>query len=289
MLQTVEASRFFRVALLIDQLSRSLELERIGVRARQDAIAELEALCALLTPANDPGLVLRRALLRLKAGLEQPVTLRRARPVDQMRNRRLARSLRRIAALVAAVAAATLPLAAAAAVREDPGPTRPLFVNVGDAITHPVTGAVLTVTAVVPNGVIATGDLFILTTTAVGTILPDPANPSVNVEITSVVVNAGTGLVERVNYAGGFLNVVTPIETNPGGVGGPVTLPPGVDDENTVTFLRRGSGGSGGRDGALFVSARSGGNGGAGAAINETVEADRLCQSARYHRRQHRR
>ncbi len=41
--------------------------------------------------------------------------------------------------------------------------------SVGDPVTNPVTGVVLTVTDVVPNGVIATGNIFILTVTAPGT------------------------------------------------------------------------------------------------------------------------
>ena len=56
---------------------------------------------------------------------------------------------------------------------------------VGDPIINPVTGAVLAVTAVVPNGVLATGNVFILTSTAVGTVLPDPTNPAATVTIAS--------------------------------------------------------------------------------------------------------
>ena len=135
--------------------------------------------------------------------------------------------------------------------------------SVGDPITNPVTGDVLTVTDVVPNGVLATGNVFILTTTMVGAVLPDPDDPDLTVTIDSVSLNPVTHLIESVTFTDArVLNVVTPITTATSApAGGTITLPAGAGDSGQVSDVRRGDGGGGGRDGALFVSARGGGNG----------------------------
>ena len=144
---------------------------------------------------------------------------------------------------------------------------------IGDPITNPTTGAVLTVTDIVPNGVIATGDVFILTSTTVGAILPDPANPALTVEIASVVTNVGTGLIERVVFTDArTLDVVAPLSTAPSAPpGGSLVLAAGAGDSNQFSDIRRASGGGGGRDGALFVSANPGGPGGPGANFGVTI------------------
>jgi len=147
--------------------------------------------------------------------------------------------------------------------------------SVGDPVTNPVTGVVLTVTDVVPNGVIATGNIFILTATAPGTILPDPANPALTVEVASVTLNVGTGLVEQVTFTDTrTLDVIAPLSTAPAAPpGGNLVLPGGVGDSNQFSDIRRANGGGGGRDGALFVSARGGGNGSTGPTFGVIVGA----------------
>jgi hypothetical protein len=90
---------------------------------------------------------LRAALQRLGARMAQASETRRPRVGDTIRNRRLARNLRRIAALVA-VGAAFWPMAAAAATDVPPAGAPvtapviggPLSIAVGDTIVHPVTG-----------------------------------------------------------------------------------------------------------------------------------------------------
>ena len=144
------------------------------------------------------------------------------------------------------------------------GPAEAL--NVGDTLTHPTTGATLTVLEVFSNGVITTGDLFILTSTTVGDTFTDPDDPNATVEVASVVTNSTTGEVESVTFTDGRVySVVTSLSAGDSGdTGVSTTIASGSGDVNFVSDVRRGSGGSGGRDGALFVSARSGGNGGTG-------------------------
>ena len=150
---------------------------------------------------------------------------------------------------------------------------------VGDPIVNPVTGAVLAVTAVVPNGVLATGNVFILTSTAVGTVLPDPTNPAATVTIASRVINATTHLVESVTFVGGrTLSVLVPVTApSPGVVGTTpvITLAAGAGDANNLAFISPGRTGDGGHDGALFVSPASGDPGAPGPSVIETVAASR--------------
>ena len=117
--------------------------------------------------------------------------------------------------------------------------------SVGDPITNPVTGDVLTVTDVVPNGVLATGNVFILTTTMVGAVLPDPDDPDLTVTIDSVSLNPVTHLIESVTFTDArVLNVVTPITTATSApAGGTITLPAGAGDSGQVSDVRRGDGG----------------------------------------------
>ena len=275
--RSARANRLARVALLVDQLAGNLEPERIPARSRQASIAELDSLCELLAghPDDIDGL-LRASLQRLCARMALASETRRPRVGDTIRNRRLARNLRRIAALVAA-GAAFWPMAAAAATDVPPvsAPVivSPLSIAVGDTIVHPVTGLNVTVTAVVPNGVIVTGDQFILTTITVGAHLPSPANPAVTSAIASQTTVSGR--VVSVTLANGeVVNTVTTLSTNPGGgPAGPLPVPTGAGDNNAYTDVRQAAGGSGGRDGALFVSANSGGAGSRGADITVDVTA----------------
>jgi len=166
------------------------------------------------------------------------------------------------------------PLAAAVLVSSLLAVTAPAEAyNVGDPIVHPTSGVVLTVLEVLPDGVITTGNLFILTTTSVGAVITDPTNPALSIEISSVNTNALTGQVESiVTTSGRTISVITPISTAPSApAGGTITIPAGAGDVNYFHDVRRGDGGGGGRDGALFVSARSGGNGDPGPNFSTSV------------------
>ncbi|MBR9824543.1 MAG: hypothetical protein GYB36_01925 [Alphaproteobacteria bacterium] len=147
--------------------------------------------------------------------------------------------------------------------------------NVGDTLTHPTTGATLTVLEVLSNGVITNGNLFILTTTTVGATFTDPDDPNATVEIASVTTNSTTSEIESVTFTDGrVFNVVTTLSAGASApAGGTITLPSAAGDANVFTDIRRGNGGSGGRDGALFVSARSGGDGATGPSFTTTVAA----------------
>ena len=277
MARSVRANRFARVAGLVDQLSAHLEPERIPARSRQASIAELSSLCDLLADhSDDIDGVLYAALQRLSTRMADVSESLRPRVGDAVRNRRLARNLRRIAAIVAA-GAAFWPMAAAAAtdvpVGAPPVIVSPLGVAVGDTVVHPVTGLNVTVTAVVANGVIVTGDQFILTTITVGAVLPSPTNPSVSSAIATQTIVSGR--VTAVTLANGeVVSTVTALSTNPGGgPAGPLPVPTGVGDNNPYTDVRQAEGGGGGRDGALFVSANRGGDGHRGDDITVTVGA----------------
>ena len=275
-MRSLRANRFTRLAVLVDQLTAGLEPERIPAKSRQASITELESLWALLDghPADAEG-ALAAALWGLRTRLAEANETRRPRAADAMRNRRLARNLRRIAAIVAA-GAAFWPLAAAAATdvpADAPVISLPLGVAVGDTVVHPVTGANVTVTAVVANGVIVTGDQFILTTLTVGAVLPSPTTAGVSSAIASQTVVSGR--VTAVTLENGeVVSTVTALSSAPGGgAGGPLPLPAGAGDSNAYAYVQQGNGGGGGRDGALFVSANSGGDGARGDDITRTVDA----------------
>ena len=275
-MRSLRANRFTRLAVLVGQLTAGLEPERIPAKSRQASITELESLWALLDghPADAEG-ALAAALWGLRTRLVEAGETRRPRAADAMRNRRLARNLRRIAAIVAA-GAAFWPMAAAAAAdvpADAPVISLPLGVAVGDTVVHPDTGLNVTVTAVVANGVIVTGDQFILTTIAVGAVLPSPTNPSVSSAIATQTIVSGR--VTAVTLANGeVVPAVTSLSTNPGGgPAGPLPVPTGAGDNNPYTDVRQAAGGGGGRDGALFVSANGGGDGTRGDDITVTVGA----------------
>jgi len=145
--------------------------------------------------------------------------------------------------------------------------------SVGDTIIHPTTGATLTITEVLPDGVITTGGLFILTTTTVGATIADPSNPGLTVEIASVVVDPVTMEISSIETTTGrTISVITVLSVAPSApAGGSITIPVGAGDSNYFQDIRRGDGGGGGRDGALFVSARSGGSGDPGPNFSTSV------------------
>lgn len=148
---------------------------------------------------------------------------------------------------------------------------------VGGTVVHPTTGIILVIAEVLPYGVLTTDNTFILTTTAVGETLPDPADPTLTVKIKSVTTSVTTGLVERVEFEDGrTLDVASDLSAlvgAPGSPAGPVVVPSTPADINDIVDVRRGSNGGGGRTGALFVSATSGGNGGTGPSFSVTVPA----------------
>jgi hypothetical protein len=269
----MRANRFSRLAGLVEQLATGLEPDRIPAKSRQASIVELDSLWALLDGhPDDADGALAAALWGLRTRLAEADGTRRPRVADAARNRRLARHLRRIAAIVAA-GAALWPMAAAAAAPAPVLPAMMMFQAVGDTVVHPITGANVTVVAVVPNGVIVTGDLFILTNTVVGAVLPSPTQAGVTSAIASQTVVSGR--VVSVTLANGeVLSTVTALSSAPGGgAGGGLPLPAGVGDVNAYSDVRQASGGGGGRTGALFVSAGNGGAGARGADITVTVPA----------------
>jgi hypothetical protein len=149
---------------------------------------------------------------------------------------------------------------------------------VGGTIINPVTGATLTIIEVYDNGVLATGGVLILTTTSVGSTLPNPnidaTYPDATVEIASVVLDPTTGLAVSVTFVDGrVVSVVTQSTISPVGVPTPVNLPVGAGDIGFQSDIRASTGGSGGRSGALFVSAGNGGQGSPGADFTFTVDA----------------
>jgi hypothetical protein len=285
-------SRYNRVAGLVDLLGSRLPEAGLTPAQCRAAVGEINLMVAVLerSSARDAD-ALAAALARLG---DQCLLLSRKRgpsqPVDLASNRRLMRSLKRVGLIVAGLAVLGAPVAAAAqtpapttAPSAAPAPTTPISVVVGDFIIHPVTGSAVRVTSVEADGVIVQGDLFILTTTSVGssfvdpTFVPDPADPDAappTVTIASVSLNATTALVERVTFTNGdSFDVVTPVVVSSasGGAGGDtITLPAGPNDSGNRSVIERGDGGSGGRDGALFVSARGGGAGDRGPTLNET-------------------
>ncbi|WP_269514563.1 autotransporter outer membrane beta-barrel domain-containing protein [Brevundimonas subvibrioides] len=285
MIKQSNEPKLVRVAGLIDQLAARIDRAPPASASCRAAVAELDRLCAMLSGSGGEDVeTIVRALGELRERLLKLSRSRHRKHVDLRAGPRLARSLRRIALIVVGMSALAVPMVAAARVV-----TPPLLqssLQIGDTVIHPVTGMPMVVVSIEDNGVIVDGDLFILTTTGIGSSIPDPAfvpdpahpdAPVPLVTIASTTVNATTNLVERVTFTDSrTLDVVTTLSLTDasGGAGGDtLTLPAGTDDLNSRTFVQRGSGGRGGRDGALFVSARAGGNGGTGPTINETVGA----------------
>ncbi|HYD28092.1 autotransporter outer membrane beta-barrel domain-containing protein [Brevundimonas sp.] len=273
-------SRLVRVAGLVGQLAATLEASRLP-RAQADAVCrQLDELTALLDSRRDPeSRVLAEALSGLRrtvSGVEKRARERRA---DAVVNRRLQRTLRRIALIVTAGAAMAAPMAAAArpvmapapvaAVGEPDGPLAVITpIPVGGSVLNPLTNTNETVVEVLGFGVVRTNlNNVILLAQAVGDVFPNPAGG--NYTVTGVTLDGDGHVVslavkDAANVAS-TLATVSSITTAPGGpAGGNFTLPAGAGDINAFSDIRRGDGGDGGRDGALFVSANSGEAGDAG-------------------------
>ncbi|MBB4082090.1 hypothetical protein GGR12_000929 [Brevundimonas lenta] len=305
---TREASRFVRAAALVHQLAASTEASRLP-KAQADAVCEqIDELVTLLDRRRDSDArTLADALLTLRVALTSVGKRARERRADVANNRKLGRTLRRIAMIIAAVGAVASPMAAAAADRSDDssfndapvtsafkssllsgtalsplasptaglpdGPQAMLPVPaVGGTIFNPVTNANETVVEILnPTAVRTNLNNVILLANTVGDVIPNPAGG--NFTVTAVNLD-GDGHVVSLNVinaasVASTLARVSAITTAPGApAGGPLTLPAGAGDLGYVHDIRRGNGGGGGRDGALFVSANSGGDGQAGPTFN---------------------
>lgn len=147
--------------------------------------------------------------------------------------------------------------------------------TVGGTITDPTTGTVLVIAEVFPEGVLTTGDIFILTVTTVGATMTDPDDITKTVEIKAVTTDATTGLVTQVEFTDGRIQaVVVDMSANAGTgstAGGSITLGAPAGNSNNEEFIEQGDRGGNGRTGALWVSAGNGKTGGTGPTINETV------------------
>jgi hypothetical protein len=277
--KTVRSLDAARVA--VDHLIEGLQERRLSRAERDAARAQVADLLAALGQRDGVSAqALRESLGRLDAALSATAERKGGKTVEPLVRKRLTKTLAQIGGLVAAGVVLSAPLAAAAQTAEFAPIVAdlPLGVAVGDTVINPVTGVGLTVLEVFPNGVLATGNIFILTSTAAGSVFPDPANPAVNVTVASNVLNPGTGLPVTVVFTDGRLyNVVQSLTTAPGGgPGGVVTtppFPPASGDSNYIYVYRTADGGSGGSDGALFVPASSGGAGDTGETISLTVAA----------------
>ena len=129
---------------------------------------------------------------------------------------------------------------------------------VGGPIINPLTGAVLNILEIYTHGVLATGNVLILTSVTVGDILPSPevttALPDPTVEIASVVLSPTTHLPISVVFVDGrTADVVTPVVLAPMGTSTDVNLSVGINDLNNQADIRARPGAAGGRAGALFV------------------------------------
>jgi hypothetical protein len=147
---------------------------------------------------------------------------------------------------------------------------------VGGPIINPLTGAVLNILEIYTHGVLATGNVLILTSVTVGDILPSPevttALPDPTVEIASVVLSPTTHLPISVVFVDGrTADVVTPVVLAPMGTSTDVNLSVGINDLNNQADIRARPGAAGGRAGALFVSSGNGDQGAVGESFTFTV------------------
>jgi hypothetical protein len=271
--RTLDAAR-----VATDRLIESLAERRLSKAEREAARSQIGELMTALARRDDASaLDLRDSLGRLDAALSATGERKGGKSVDPLVRKRLAKTLSQIGGLVGAGVVLSASFAAAAQTPEAAPiiAELPQGVAVGDIVINPVTGTPLTVLEVYPNGVLATGNLFILTSTAVGSVFPDPDNPAVNVTVASVVTSPATTQIVQVVFTDARVyDVVQSLTTAAGGgPGGVVSLPPGAGDINSIYDYRTAPGGSGGRTGALFVPATSGGAGQTGETISLTVPA----------------
>ncbi|HYC98208.1 autotransporter outer membrane beta-barrel domain-containing protein [Brevundimonas sp.] len=283
-------SKFVRVAGLVEQLSATVEASRLK-KAQADAlIAQIDEMVAVLDARRGDGdaRVLADALLTLRHSLAEVGKRGRERRVDAAAGRRLGRNLRRIALLLTAGAALAAPMAAAAGAPDPVSPsaaaglpTGPqaviVPVPVGGTILNPVTNANETVVEVLGPAAVRTNlNNVILLAQTVGDIFPNPAGG--NWTVTAVTTD-GDGhvvsiTVKDASNVSSSLTRVSAITTAPSAPpGGSIVLPAAAGDIGYQHDIRRGDGGGGGSDGALFVSAGSGGAGQAGPNFDVTAGA----------------
>ncbi|MGY6531801.1 hypothetical protein [Glycocaulis sp.] len=148
---------------------------------------------------------------------------------------------------------------------------------VGDPVLNPVTNANEIIAEILPEGVITDQGNFILLITTVGAEFTDPEDPGEIVKIESVNTDPDNGNVVSVVLEDG--RVLPVVQDISGLLGDPpdpaanLDLTPGAGNTNIFSRIGRGSGGSNGRTGALFVPATSGGNGATGPTQNYTIPA----------------
>jgi hypothetical protein len=142
-------------------------------------------------------------------------------------------------------------------------------------VVNPLTGETLTIAETFPEGVLTTNNLFILTTTTIGGSLPKPSDPSTTVTITAVTTDSNGKVTSVTLSDGSNLDVVQDLSSTIGAPGAPAQTYPIIASDptgntNYKSDIRQGDGGSSGRDGALFVSARSGDDGDTGPSFSVT-------------------
>ncbi|KQW78785.1 autotransporter outer membrane beta-barrel domain-containing protein [Brevundimonas sp. Root1279] len=272
-------SKFVRAAALIEQLAQTFDASRLK-KAQADAlIADLDELVAILDARRHDAdaKVLADALLTLRHSLASVEKRGRERRSDVAANRRLSRNLRRIALIITAGAALAAPMAAAASEADPVSPTAVAgtlptgpqailpAVPVGGTIFNPVTNANETVVEVLsPVAVRTSQNNVILLANAVGDVFANPAGGIYTVTAVSLDGDGHVVSLTVTNSASvvSTINRVSAITTAPSAPpGGSIVMPSGPGDSGYFHDIRRGDGGGGGSDGALFVSADSGGDG----------------------------
>jgi hypothetical protein len=159
--------------------------------------------------------------------------------------------------------------------------------KVGDSVTNPANGNTTTVTALVVDPVgtptagatafVETADNYAILVKAVGEIIYNNDSPPVGFTILSQDTTAKTVTVytgplgsptSTLAYQGTIANLTAQFGTAPASP--TITAPVTVTGASGVRIVLTGNGGSNGRDGALFVSPGSGGNGATGPAATYT-------------------
>ena len=155
-MQAAPSSKLARIAVLVDQLSATMDGERLAKAQSAAVRAEVRSLVQLLAGRPDAGAVaLSDALQRLSTRLEWSPGVSRVTPVSATRRRRFMRNLRRLAAVIAATVAMGAPMLAAAAIP---------VLNPGDSVYNPLTVANETVVEKVGPAAVRTnlGNIILL-------------------------------------------------------------------------------------------------------------------------------
>ncbi len=177
---------------------------------------------------------------------------------------------------VAAAAALTLVAPAVSWAQEDIGPA------VGDSITEPKTGEVLTIVAVFEGAVLTEDNRLVLVDPRIGGEVPDPDNAANFVTVTDSATNAGTGLIEQVTLADGRVidvsrDVTAQMLARAGDdpLAGFDPLPPADENRNTVSSTSlNGSDGDDGDANILTSQPKDGDNGGTRGGFSATYALD---------------